>query len=101
MCLFAYLIPTWVSSKVYNRQSLKLVRTLWGHDDHVWSIDMNRLDTLPKAQRHKKDLAVKHWADANVHIYKTRSSWLNCALRDDEAVYWVSIGHYEAVAVGN
>ena len=34
------------------------------------------------------------------HI-RTRSSWLNCALRDDEAVYWVSIGHYEAVAVGN
>ena len=32
---------------------------------------------------------------------QTRSSWLNCALRDDEAVYWVSIGHYEAVAVGN
>ena len=33
--------------------------------------------------------------------HQTRSSWLNCALRDDEAVYWVSIGHYEAVAVGN
>ena len=32
---------------------------------------------------------------------RTRSSWLDCALRDDEAVYWVSIGHYEAVAVGN
>ena len=31
----------------------------------------------------------------------TRSSWLNCALRDDKAVYWVSIGHYDAVAVGN
>ena len=31
----------------------------------------------------------------------TRSSWLNCALRDDEAVYWVNIGHYEAVEVGN
>ena len=30
-----------------------------------------------------------------------RSSWLNCALRDNEAVYWFSIGHYEAVAVGN
>ena len=28
-------------------------------------------------------------------------SWLNCALRDDEAVYWVSIGHYEAIAVSN
>ena len=32
---------------------------------------------------------------------QTRSSWLNCASRDDEAVYWISIGHYEAVAVGN
>ena len=28
---------------------------------------------------------------------ETISSWLNCALRDDEAVYWVSIRHYEAV----
>ena len=35
------------------------------------------------------------------NAFETRSSWLNCALRDDEAVYWVSIGHYEAVAVGN
>ena len=32
---------------------------------------------------------------------QTRSSWLNCALRGDEAVYWVSVGHYEAVTVGN
>ena len=31
----------------------------------------------------------------------TRSSWLNCALRDHEAVNWASIGHYEATAVGN
>ena len=31
----------------------------------------------------------------------TRSSWLNCALRDDKALYWVSIGHHEAAAVGN
>ena len=41
-------------------------------------------------------------------LAETRSSWLNCALRGDEAVYWVSIGqqcgwyltelsHYEAV----
>ena len=30
--------------------------------------------------------------------YHTRSSWLNCALR---AVYWVSVVHYEAVAVGD
>ena len=31
----------------------------------------------------------------------TRSSWVNYALRDEEAVYWVSVAHYEAVAVGN
>ena len=35
-------------------------------------------------------------------IMIARSSWLNCAtLRDYEAEYWVSIGHFEAVAVGN
>ena len=34
-------------------------------------------------------------------LFKTRSSWLNCALRDDEAVFWASIGHYETVAVSN
>ena len=32
---------------------------------------------------------------------RTRSSWLNCALRDDEAMYWLSLGHCETVAVGN
>ena len=37
----------------------------------------------------------------NKIVLQTRSSWFNCALRDDEAVNWVSIGHYEAVAVGN
>ena len=41
------------------------------------------------------------------HLYffaghsETRSSWFNCALRDDEAVCWVSIGYCEALAVGN
>ena len=36
-----------------------------------------------------------------LNLLKTRPSWLNCALRDDEAVYWVSIGQFEAVAVGD
>ena len=40
-------------------------------------------------------------ASKKLCTWGTRSSWLNYALRDDEAVYWVSIGHYEAVAVGN
>ena len=39
---------------------------------------------------------VSHWLHVfhpNTRKWKTRFSWLNCALRDDEAVYWVSIGH--------
>ena len=50
------------------------------------------------------DFEMQHSKSINLKIVKgqkTRSSWLNCALRVDEAVYWVSIGHYEAVAVGN
>ena len=35
-----------------------------------------------------------HVFHPNTRNWKTRSSWLNCALRADEAVYWVSIGHY-------
>ena len=27
----------------------------------------------------------------------TRSSWFNCALRDDDAVYWVSMRQYQLV----
>ena len=37
----------------------------------------------------------------NGNVIGTRSSWFNCALRDDESVYWVSIEHYEAVALVN
>ena len=48
-----------------------------------------------------KNITIR-WNSLKIRLNnKTRSSWLNCALRDDEAVYWVSIGHYEAVAVGN
>ena len=32
-------------------------------------------------------------------IKETRSSWLKCALRDDEAVYWVSIGQWLLLGV--
>ena len=34
---------------------------------------------------------VKAWIRCFRVRYKTRSSWLNCALRDDEGVYWVSL----------
>ena len=33
----------------------------------------------------------------NENIARTRSSWLNCALRDDEAVYWVCMRRYQLV----
>ena len=61
---------------------------------------------LMRAQ-HDGETSQSDWSeDEEVILFerfkqKTRSSWLNCALRDDEAVYWVSIGHYEKVAVGN
>ena len=50
--------------------------------------------------------AESNWADGtdvtdNPKVRQTRSSWLNCALPDDDSVHWVSIGHYEAVAVGD
>ena len=95
MCLFAYLIPTWVSSKVYNRQSLKLVRTLWGHDDHVWSIDMNRLETLPKAQ--KGPCCKKNWTGDNGHTSKMTNyekSWLNSLLD----IFCIQLDHNASIS---
>ena len=60
--------------------------------------DSDRRVESPKASRVHSSLNGSG-PDTNANV--TRSNWLNCALRDDEAVYWVSIGHYEAVAVGN
>ena len=42
---------------------------------------------LFNTNRHRKGVAMEI-----TFKRKTRSSWLNCALRDDEVVYWVSIG---------
>ena len=56
-----------------------------------------RVSTTGFIRFHFNFLFFKLWSISWI----TRSSWLNCALRDDEAVYWVSIGHYETVAVGN
>ena len=51
---------------------------------------------------HRRDRPASFFALTENHtLGLTRSSWVNYALRDDEAVYWVSIGHFEAVAVGN
>ena len=41
------------------------------------------------------------WKQVAQMCIQTRSTWFNCALRDDEAVCWVSIGYFEALAVGN
>ena len=45
--------------------------------------------------------SVQWWQNRDKRQLLTRSSWFNCALRDDEAVCWVSIGYCEALAVGN
>ena len=62
--------------------------------------DMRIFTTVIQGQKiyTLKACKLRFFADKNISV--TRSSCLNCALRDDEAVYWVSIGHYEAVAVG-
>ena len=50
----------------------------------------------------KREWAIASYCEAHVGMEMiTRYSWLYCTLQDDEAVYWVSIGYYEAVAVGN
>ena len=78
----------------------------WCYDAMTWITMFSRHRSLPpnisgKQSGYLEQLFwTSHWyweGDKN----RTRSSWLNCALRDDEAVYWVSIGHYEAVAVGD
>ena len=61
-----------------------------------WSIK-NGAQGLAVMQSSSKFLFPCAHIDQN---WSTRFSWLNCVLRDDEAVYWVSLGHYEAVAVG-
>ena len=59
------------------------------------------LDETFHEKKKNSEVAQKHTKTLHKRIAKTRSSWLNCALRDDEAVHWVSIGNYDAVAVGN
>ena len=41
---------------------------------------------------------IQHIREGFPKKWKTRSTWLNCALRDNKTMFWVSIGHYEAVA---
>ena len=67
-------------------------------DDDNYHIEllMRMVGMMIYDQRSESIICVKFEVRRN-----TRSSWLNCALRDDEAVYLVSRGHYEAVAVGN
>ena len=66
-----------------------------------WRIqDIQRQENTDRVKSKKGNLSLANTRQRQ-GLIKTRSSWLNCALRDDEAVNWVSIGHYEAVAIGN
>ena len=78
---------------MYNRQSLKLVRSLWGHDDHVWSIDMNRLETLPKAQKGpccKKKMGWWQWT----MVTNYEKSWLNSLLD----IFCIQLDHNASIS---
>ena len=63
---------------------------------------VEKSDQVSATYQHICNVSIQTYQCSNVSVteksnVKTRSSWLNCAFRDDEAVYWVSIGHYEVV----
>ena len=68
--------------------------------DHVVAID--RLSGLPyilgenKEQRDIESCKCKKYKCSHLMDARTCSSWLNCALRDIEAMFWVSVRPYEA-----
>ena len=74
---------------------LGMVRAAKGHKGPEWEeIAAVGCAVQVIIQIQQKELKKKHMQPQK----RTRSSRLNCALRD---AYWVSKGHYEAVAVGN
>ena len=63
---------------------------------------VEKSDQVSATYQHICNVSIQTYQCSNVSVteksnVKTRSSWLNCALRDDVDVYWVSIGHYEVV----
>ena len=72
-----------------------------------WVALFSQTLSLKSQNLRKLKIAVKTFLILQIVVKKlssslgTRSSWFNCALRDDEAVCWVSIGYCEALAVGN
>ena len=64
------------------------------------TFDRLKLELQSMERQWKGNEKVSLSKKTNGNVIGTRSSWFNCALRDNEAVYWVIIGHYEAVAVG-
>ena len=80
-----------------------VVSSLADRDIYILAPLKTLLQTPSRTWRRYADVWEEHWRPAVGIIghYITRSSWFNCALRDDEAVCWVSIGYCEALAVGN
>ena len=73
--------------------------------DHVVAIDF--LSCLPyilgekREQRNIESCKWKKYKCYHLMDDRTCSSWLNCALRDIKAMFWVSMRPYEAVAAAN
>ena len=72
-----------------------------GRVDHAVGDDGVLEELLGLAHLGRSEKILKHVNKYFLKTGRTRSSWLNCELRDDEAVYWVTIGHCEALAIGN
>ena len=73
----------------------------WQQPENTWIFtDSIAFQELEEEKQTYNCLAQCHTSE-NKDWWPTRSSWLNCAKRDNEAVYWNSLGYYKAVAVGS
>ena len=52
--------------EVFDRGSLAKVRTLWGHDDHVWSIDMNKEFIVSGSWDSRSLSVLKYFSQKNI-----------------------------------
>ena len=55
------------------------------------------LDETFHEKKKNSEVAQKNTKTVHKRIAKTRSNWLNCALRDDEAVYWEIMRRWQLV----
>ena len=78
----------WVGSASWMSSSFFLWQRFWDWVNMVQSMQFHTQSQNVEKYWYRFDILTK-----NKKKLWTRSSWLNCVLRDDEDVYWVSIRH--------